>query len=51
MMVYGTGPHADDVLIAGTFVDPDEPTNTQAQEPGPGQRRYRRRIRWYNSPR
>ena len=51
MMVYGgTGPHADDVLIAGTFVDPDEPTNTKHKNLVLVNGATGEVIRWYNSP-
>jgi hypothetical protein len=51
MMVYGgTGQHADDVLIAGTFVDPDDPTNTKHKNLVLVNGTTGEVIRWYNSP-
>ena len=51
MMVYGgTGQHADDVLIAGTFVDPDDPTNTKHKNLVLVDGTTGEVIRWYNSP-
>jgi hypothetical protein len=48
MMVYGgTGLHADDVLIAGTFVDP---TNTKHKNLVLVNGTTGEVIRWYNSP-
>src|SRR5215211_6939558 len=46
MMVYGgTGPHADDVLIAGTFAGPTTKKNLVLVDGTTG-----KVIRWYNSP-
>ena len=51
MMVYGgTGPHADDVLIAGKFVDPDDPTNTKHKNLVLVDGDTGDVLRWYNSP-
>jgi hypothetical protein len=51
MMVYGgTGPHADDVLIAGKFVDPDDPTNSTHKNLVLVDGDTGDVIRWYNSP-
>ena len=49
MMVYGTGPDAD-VLIAGTFVDPADPTNSKHKNLVLVDGSTGDVIRWYNSP-